>query len=280
VFRNVIGALCGLTVEEHPDSKHVMELFSWKGASLESDVLFSRFVHEHLQRRAIAGSVERERLFRCGHCDEAVRDAKAVRARLSAGKLDIVCQYCDASVPIADELERRFGDGAVAGKVRDLEREERKRRRSEVGVTAARAKNDAEEYDVFLAYNSKDRALVEMIARGLRDRGINPWFDGWCLPPGRQFQREIERVFYSVASAVVFVGRDGVGPWEDLEVKVAIQMFVKRNAPVIPVLLPGAGSVDDLPLFLREFSFVSFGAFPEEDGALDQLVWGITGVRS
>jgi hypothetical protein len=168
---------------------------------------------------------------------------------------------------------------AITGKVYDLEREERKRRRTEVGVTAARAKNDAEEYDVFLASNSKDEALVEVIAIGLRNRGVNSWFAKWCLPPGRQFQREIERVFYSVASAVVFVGRDGVGPWENLEIQAAIQMFVKRNAPVIPALLPGARSVDDLPLFLREFSLVSFGSSPDDQSALDQLALGITGVR-
>lgn len=244
-----------------------------------SRISFSRFVHDHLHRRAIENSVERERLFRCGHCGEEVRDGRAIVARLRSGKTSIVCQFCDSNVAIVDDLERRFGDPAILEQVRELERVGTRMRDREVGVTTATAKKDIEQYDVFLAYNSIDEGFVEGVASGLRGRGINPWFARWCLPPGRQFQREIQRVFFSVQSVAVCVGPGGVGPWEDLEIQAAIQMFVKRHAPVIPVILPGCRREVELPLFLREFSMVSFEGGPDDTNALDQLEWGITGIR-
>ena len=132
---------------------------------------------------------------------------------------------------------------------------------------------------MFLAYNSADERIVETVAAGLQRRGLNPWFAKWCLPPGRQFQREIERVFYSVKSVVIFIGEGGVGPWEDLEIRAAIQMFVKRQAPVIPVMLPGVKQKVDLPLFLGDFGMVSFENGTDDVSALDRLEWGITSVQ-
>ncbi|MEO6567770.1 MAG: toll/interleukin-1 receptor domain-containing protein [Opitutaceae bacterium] len=39
----------------------------------------------------------------------------------------------------------------------------------------------AEQFDVFLSHNSADKPAVEMLARKLRDSGINRWFDKWHL---------------------------------------------------------------------------------------------------
>lgn len=276
LFRDSLGHLCGVSIEQRVGAKHQLGLHFDRLMSMESRVLFSRFVHDHLYRRALENSVERERIFRCVHCGEEVRNAKAIEARMRAGKTAIGCHFCDARVPILDELERRFADPAILQRVRDLEKAEQRMRDSEVGLTTASAKKDLKEYDVFLAYNSVDEQVVEVVARGLRRRGINPWFAKWCLPPGREFQQEIESVFFSVHSVAVFVGAGGVGPWEDLEIRAAVRKFVKRSAPVIPVRLPGFKPEIELPLFLQGFNFVSFENGADDVDALDQLVWGIT----
>lgn len=279
LFRDAFEHLCGISFEQRPGAKHQMGLHFDRGFSMELRVLFSRFVHDHLHRRAVEGSVERERLFRCDRCSEEIQNSRAIEARLRDGKTTIVCQFCDSDVRIVDELERKFADPAVLQRVRDLEQAEKRARDSEVGLTKAIAKRDIDEHDVFLAYNSAEEQTVEKVATALQHRGINPWFAKWCLPPGRQFQREIQRVFFSVRSVAVFIGQSGVGPWEDLEIRAAIQMFVKRNAPVIPILLPGAKLNTDLPLFLEEFSRVSFENGIDDVEALDQLEWGITGLQ-
>jgi hypothetical protein len=178
-----------------------------------------------------------------------------------------------------DELEKRFVDLKILQQVHAIERAEKINLDGMVGVTKSSAKRSIEQYDVFLAYNSKDEKAVEAVARELLRRGINPWFAKWCVPPGRQFQKEIERAFYSVGSVAVFVGPAGLGPWEDQEALAAIQEFVKRHAPVIPVFLPDVGTDHKLPLFLRGFNRVSFSGSTSDAAALDHLVWGIKGIR-
>ncbi len=134
-------------------------------------------------------------------------------------------------------------------------------------------------FDVFIGYNSRDRAQVLPIVNALELRGVVAWVDEFELPPGRLFQDEIDRVLRTCGSAALFVGADGIGPWEQLEIKAAISQFLRRGLPVIPVLLDDLDPEPPLPLFLREFRMVRFS--PRTDFALtiSQLVWGITGSK-
>jgi hypothetical protein len=156
----------------------------------------------------------------------------------------------------------------------DKEVEEKKER--QVSLTTIKAKKEIGQFDVFLAHNSLDKEQVEAIAKELICRGLNPWLDKWNLSPGTVFQEEIERILPNIGSVAVFVGKSGIGPWEDLEMRAAISQFVRRRLPVIPVLLPDVGTIPGLPLFLREFSWISL-TNETMDEALDNLEWGITG---
>jgi hypothetical protein len=40
-------------------------------------------------------------------------------------------------------------------------------------------------YDVFISYSSRDRAMAEELANRLREAGLRPFFDRWCLPGGK-----------------------------------------------------------------------------------------------
>ena len=51
---------------------------------------------------------------------------------------------------------------------------------------------------------------------------------------------------------------------------------MKDKRPVIPVLMPGAPSQPDLPMFLGNRTWVDLRSGFSTDG-LDKLVWGITG---
>ncbi len=139
---------------------------------------------------------------------------------------------------------------------------------------------DEYEFDVFLAHNSLEKDAVERIARDLERSGLRPWFDRWAIPPGRSFQDEISRAIPKTKAAAVFIGKDGVGPWEDLEQKAAISQFVRRKMPVIPVLLPSFVKRVEMPLFLREFSAVTFSKASSYEEALSLLIWGIKGTRT
>ena len=78
------------------------------------------------------------------------------------------------------------------------------------------------------------------------------------------------------SAAAVLVGKSGLGRWHIQEARAFLREFMEAGRPVIPVLLPGA-TPKSLPLFLREMTWVDFRK--EEEAALTQLIWGITGRR-
>ena len=138
-------------------------------------------------------------------------------------------------------------------------------------------KMEVEDFDVFLCYNSEDRARVKKIAENLKEHGILPWFDEWELRPGLPWQRALEIQIRKIKSAAVFVGKAGLGPWHHMETEAFIRQFVRRTCPVIPVLLIDAPQQPDLPVFLEGMEWVDFRQ--NEPDPLERLVWGITGAR-
>jgi tetratricopeptide (TPR) repeat protein len=134
-------------------------------------------------------------------------------------------------------------------------------------------------FDVFLSHNSRDKPAVIRIAEALRDRrGLKVWLDVWELPPGRPWQEALETILRTVRSAAILVGQDGLGPWEIPEMRAALNEMVRRQMPVIPVLLPGAPRSPELPFFLAQNTWVDLRDGLSEEG-LDRLQWGITGRR-
>jgi hypothetical protein len=92
-------------------------------------------------------------------------------------------------------------------------------------------------FDVFLCHNSEDKNETKKIGIELRKRGVLPWLDEWELRPGLPWQRALEVQIESIRSAAVFVGTNGFGPWQNLELDAFIRQFIQRACPVIPVLL-------------------------------------------
>lgn len=134
------------------------------------------------------------------------------------------------------------------------------------------------EFDVFLSHNSQDKPTVRELAQALKSRGLRVWLDEEQLVPGRPWQEALEMSIQTTHSAAVLIGRDGLGPWEDVEMRACLSEFVSRKLPVIPVLLPAAPSQPELPLFLKAMTWVDLRGGFTEDG-LNRLQWGITGVR-
>lgn len=133
-------------------------------------------------------------------------------------------------------------------------------------------------FDVFLSHNSKDKEAVQQLARALTARGLRVWLDVEQLVPGRSWQEELEKIIQTTRTAAVLVGKDGFGPWENPEMRACLSQFIKRNMPVIPVLLPDAPAQPDLPLFLQELTWVDLREGLIEDN-LNRLEWGITGIK-
>ncbi|ASC73465.1 GUN4 domain containing transcriptional regulator [Halomicronema hongdechloris C2206] len=136
-----------------------------------------------------------------------------------------------------------------------------------------------QQFDVFLAHSSKDKRLIRQIYRQLKARGIRPWLDEEEIAPGTRFADEIQQAIGQIKSAAVCIGQSGLGRWQVLELEAFIRRCVERDIRVIPVLLPGVDRIPDNLIFLGGFHAVPFSTDINDERALSQLVWGITGQK-
>lgn len=132
-------------------------------------------------------------------------------------------------------------------------------------------------FDVFLCYNRADRAAVKDVAERLSAHGIRVWLDEWEIRPGKPWLRLLEGQISRIRSAAVFIGGNGLGPWQEQEIEALLREFVSRGLPVIPVLLAQATEQPRLPLFLRGMGWVDLRL--REPNPVEELIWGITGMH-
>jgi hypothetical protein len=96
-------------------------------------------------------------------------------------------------------------------------------------------------YDVFLSYNSADHGVVEVVARKLRDEGLEPFLDRWALAPGMRWRSKLEETLSMCRSVAIFVGQGEMGSWQQREVDVALDLQNRR--PPLPARVPGLGTL-------------------------------------
>jgi TIR domain len=110
------------------------------------------------------------------------------------------------------------------------------------------------------------------------------WLDKWHLIPGDPWQPAIEKALAKSETCAVFIGSGGIGPWQNEEMRAAIDRHVvedRRLFRVIPVLLPGAKRAErsSLPTFLAAMAWVEFRDSLDDANAFHRLVCGIRGVE-
>ncbi len=134
-------------------------------------------------------------------------------------------------------------------------------------------------YDAFLSHNTKDKPAVRRIVDALEDLGLNIYFDERDIRPGIPAQDQLEDALKASKTVVVVIGHEGLGRWQTPEVRTAINQQIKRNTPVIPVLLPGVPDDVEMPGFLQNNTWVSFKKGLDDKDTLQRLYFGITGIN-
>ena len=95
-------------------------------------------------------------------------------------------------------------------------------------------------FDVFFSYATRDHEAVERVARELTQRGLRVFLDRWYLTPGLPWPQALERTVASCNAVAVFIGAEGLGPWQQRERDLALDRQGREPGfPVIPVLLTG-----------------------------------------
>lgn len=142
----------------------------------------------------------------------------------------------------------------------------------------------SKKYHTFLSHNNEDKPAIEQVAHRLRQKGIEPWLDKWNLIPGTPWQPAIEDALTVCDTCAVFIGPSGIGPWQNEEMRAAINRRVsqtKGRFRVIPVLLPGVQRPERsaLPTFLVATTWVEFRRSLDDEDALNRLISGIRGIE-
>lgn len=113
------GKTVSLIMTKIDDGVGEIKIYFDTEISDDTRIIFIRYVHEHLLKRAV--DVERERDYTCPNCKHAVENRKAIRARLQLGKKDIGCDYCDERIPLLDLLDQKSKEGRFLKRVEQLD---------------------------------------------------------------------------------------------------------------------------------------------------------------
>ncbi|OKH38160.1 hypothetical protein NIES2119_11440 [[Phormidium ambiguum] IAM M-71] len=100
---------CGFILKEIDEGTGLLTVFFGAEVPEPTKILFLKYVHEHLKRKALDGKVERARIYRCLECHNEVESRKAVKFHLEQGRTTIPCQFCYADIPLIDLIEETFG---------------------------------------------------------------------------------------------------------------------------------------------------------------------------
>ncbi len=273
-FSAMVGGLCGMWLREVEEGRADLPLFFDAKAGEATRYQFEEYVQAHLQRRALAGSIHRRRIFVCPECGTPVTDRQA-QLRRERGFDWLRCNVCETRISLLDREERLVAVPPSA--VPAMDRAADAGRERDAAASVLQGKIETGDFDVFLCHNSEDKSAVKEIGERLKEQGILPWLDEWELRPGLPWQRLLEKQIEQIKSAAVFIGQSGIGPWQQLELEAFLREFVGRGCPVIPVLLPDAPKKPGLPVFLRGMTWVDFRK--RDPDPMEQLIWGITGER-
>jgi small GTP-binding protein len=274
-FTANLGGVCGMFLRNIDEGHGELTLFFDQTANKETQRYFEEYVYLHLQRRVPPNALKRRRVIVCQECGWIVTD-QTFQLLMKRRATELNCPICTERISLldTDSLART----ASSQNVLDMDRIADRRRDQEAAKSTLQGKKETRDFDVFLCYHSIDLQTVEQIGRQLQDLGYLPWLDQWELPPGRPWQRLLEKQMRQIKSVAVFVGKGGNGPWQQFEIEAFLREFVRRDCPVIPVHLADAPKKPKLPLFLEGMTWVDFRK--QDLDPMEHLIWGITGKRS
>ncbi len=105
---------------------------------------------------------------------------------------------------------------------------------------------------VYLSYSYHLGTLVELVARAMKDAGIDVWLDRWDICCGSTWSSPIHDAIVNANAIMVFIGPEGLARWQEEEVKLALSQLGAHDMRIVPVVTPGVSS-DSIPASLRNY---------------------------
>ncbi len=130
-FKTMTDRRLGVKLTRRADGTGELEVYFDPEIPVEEMMIFSKYVHEHLLKKA--KDVVRLRHYVCKKCRTPVANREVAMKRLAdkGKKATIICVDCEKRVNLWDDLEARFADPEVQRRVRQLEDQSKAVRDSE-----------------------------------------------------------------------------------------------------------------------------------------------------
>jgi class 3 adenylate cyclase len=107
-FLNARGLVCGFQLLHEGEGQGKLKVFYKEGVRDDDKALFLKIIADHFKDKRV--EVRRQRIYRCPHCREAVRDRHAVTKALERDAQEMPCLYCYKNFPLLDALELLYRD--------------------------------------------------------------------------------------------------------------------------------------------------------------------------
>jgi GTPase SAR1 family protein len=275
-FTATAGGTCGLLLRDDGIGPGHLTLFH-VGASNRTLQTFEEFVVNHLRIHAVRGTIQMHRIVHCPNteCGKRVNPSQ-MQDLINDSRNQAFCSYC--GTPLVFDHSGSAESGLQSQQSQDLiEMEKRADHTLSLAVAAMtlRGKDDVDQRDVFISYNSHDAKEVSQYAKELTLRGIRPYFQMWDSIPGQEWMDQIVRALASCKSAAIFCGEHGLGPYQKKELVILLERHHQKGIPIIPCILVGCPMDALLGSFLGSFQWVDFRDRDDFPSAFQQLVHGI-----
>ncbi len=120
---------------------------------------------------------------------------------------------------------------------------------------------------VFISHSSKDKAAVERLALGLRERGIEPWLDKWEIGPGDDIAAGINAGLEAANAGLIVFSRHSLeSRWVEAEISYLTFARIEEGKILVPVVV---GTDSYVPPLLRP---LARRAIEETDAIADALL--------
>jgi small GTP-binding protein len=107
-FLNGRARVCGFQLHNEGEGQGTLKVFYAEGVSDDDKALFLKIVADHFKEKRV--EVKRQRLYRCPHCSEPVRDRNAVARAIERDVPEMPCLYCFKPIRLLDALEVLYRD--------------------------------------------------------------------------------------------------------------------------------------------------------------------------
>lgn len=126
--------------------------------------------------------------------------------------------------------------------------------------------------NVYISYSSKDRHVVDRIAKGLEAAGISSWTDR-NIPPGSEWMEQIDHAIQSADVFVVLITENFLhSPYCNSELGSIVAKARSDKSRIIPVIVDRTVLPEHLPAFLSSWRGVRLPDGPPSDRSLQEVV--------